>query len=117
MTLWAKVDPEVNLDRWSERALERRVGFLPGRRHAFDGGPVHAIRLCFTPLTSRAGGGGETDGRRAPGAPAGGARDESGDPNLKRGMPDVRLPAPRRTPVRAERRATVSTHTGLRASD
>jgi len=50
MALWARVDPEVDLDRWSERGLEHRVGFLPGRRYAFDGGPVHAMRLGFTPL-------------------------------------------------------------------
>ena len=26
------------------------MGFLPGRRYAFDGAPVHALRLGFTPL-------------------------------------------------------------------
>jgi GntR family transcriptional regulator/MocR family aminotransferase len=50
MALWARVDPEVDLDRWSERGVDQGVGFLPGRRYAFDGGPVHAMRLGFTPL-------------------------------------------------------------------
>jgi DNA-binding transcriptional MocR family regulator len=40
----------VDLDRWSERGVEHGVGFLPGRRYAFDGGQVHAVRLGFTPL-------------------------------------------------------------------
>lgn len=50
MALWARVDPAVDLDRWSERGVEHGVGFLPGRRYAFDGGQVHAVRLGFTPL-------------------------------------------------------------------
>jgi len=50
MALWARVDPAVDLDRWSECGVEHGVGFLPGRRYAFDGGPVHAVRLGFTPL-------------------------------------------------------------------
>jgi len=50
MALWARIDPAVDLDRWSERGVEHGVGFLPGRRYAFDGGPVHAVRLGFTPL-------------------------------------------------------------------
>ena len=50
MALWARIDPGVDLDQWSERGVEHGVGFLPGRRYAFDGGPVHAIRLGFTPL-------------------------------------------------------------------
>ena len=50
MALWARIDPAVDLDRWSERGVEHGVGFLPGRRYAFDGGPVHAVRLGFSPL-------------------------------------------------------------------
>jgi GntR family transcriptional regulator/MocR family aminotransferase len=50
MALWARVDPAVDLDRWSERGVEHGVGFLAGRRYAFDGGQVHAVRLGFTPL-------------------------------------------------------------------
>ncbi|MGZ6035587.1 MAG: aminotransferase class I/II-fold pyridoxal phosphate-dependent enzyme, partial [Myxococcaceae bacterium] len=50
MALWARIDPGVDLDRWAELGVEHGVGFLPGRRYAFDGGPVHALRLGFTPL-------------------------------------------------------------------
>ena len=50
MALWARVDPSIDLDRWAELGLEHGVGFLSGRRYAFDGGPVHAVRLGFTPL-------------------------------------------------------------------
>ena len=50
MALWVRTDPDVDLDRWSEHGVEHGVGFLAGRRYAFDGGPVHAVRLGFTPL-------------------------------------------------------------------
>jgi len=50
MALWARVDPAVDLDRWAELGVEHGVGFFSGRRYAFDGGPVHAMRLGFTPL-------------------------------------------------------------------
>ena len=50
MALWARTDPALDLDRWAALGVEHGVGFLPGRRYAFDGGPVHALRLGFTPL-------------------------------------------------------------------
>jgi GntR family transcriptional regulator / MocR family aminotransferase len=50
MALWARVDPAVDLERWAVLGLERGVGFVPGSRYAFDGGPVHALRLGFSPL-------------------------------------------------------------------
>jgi GntR family transcriptional regulator/MocR family aminotransferase len=50
MALWARVDPEVDLERWAALGLEHGVGFVPGSRYAFDGGPVHALRLGFSPL-------------------------------------------------------------------
>ena len=53
MALWARVDPAVDLDRWAELGVQHGVGFLSGRRYAFDGGPVHAMRLGFTPLDER----------------------------------------------------------------
>jgi GntR family transcriptional regulator / MocR family aminotransferase len=53
MALWARTDPAIDLDRWSDLALEQGVAFVPGRRYAFDGGEVHAMRLGFTPLDER----------------------------------------------------------------
>ena len=50
MALWAHVDPEIDLDRWSTAGLEHGVAFVPGRRYAFDGRWVQATRLGFTPL-------------------------------------------------------------------
>jgi GntR family transcriptional regulator/MocR family aminotransferase len=50
MALWAPVDPGIDLERWSKAGLEQGVAFVPGRRYAFDDGPVQAVRLGFTPL-------------------------------------------------------------------
>jgi DNA-binding transcriptional MocR family regulator len=38
----------VDVDRWAARALEHGVAFQPGRRFAFDGGPVQHLRLGFS---------------------------------------------------------------------
>jgi GntR family transcriptional regulator/MocR family aminotransferase len=48
LALWAKVRAGVDVDRWAARALEHGVAFQPGRRFAFDGGPVQALRLGFS---------------------------------------------------------------------
>ncbi|HJW72843.1 MAG TPA: PLP-dependent aminotransferase family protein [Geothrix sp.] len=48
LALWAKVKEGVDVDRWAARALEHGVAFQPGRRFAFDGGPVQALRLGFS---------------------------------------------------------------------
>jgi GntR family transcriptional regulator/MocR family aminotransferase len=48
LALWVQVSERVDVDRWAARALERGVAFQPGRRFAFDGGPVHALRLGFS---------------------------------------------------------------------
>jgi GntR family transcriptional regulator/MocR family aminotransferase len=50
MALWARVDPSIDLERWSAAGLEHGVAFVPGSRYAFDDGPVQAVRLGFTPL-------------------------------------------------------------------
>jgi GntR family transcriptional regulator / MocR family aminotransferase len=50
MALWARVDPGIDLERWSKAGLEQGVAFVPGRRYAFDDGPVQAVRLGFAPL-------------------------------------------------------------------
>ena len=72
MALWARADPAIDLERWSALALEHGVAFLPGRRYAFDGGQVHAMRLGFTPLDeARARRGRTADGGGAAGAAPG----------------------------------------------
>lgn len=48
LALWAKVREGVDVDRWAARALEHGVAFQPGRRFAFDGGPVQHLRLGFS---------------------------------------------------------------------
>nr|WP_291273031.1 PLP-dependent aminotransferase family protein [Geothrix sp.] len=48
LALWARVAEGVDVDRWAARALEHGVAFQPGRRFAFDGGPVQALRLGFS---------------------------------------------------------------------
>jgi len=48
LALWVNVKAGVDVDRWAARALEHGVAFQPGRRFAFDGGPVQALRLGFS---------------------------------------------------------------------
>jgi GntR family transcriptional regulator/MocR family aminotransferase len=48
LALWAQVAEGLDVDRWAARALEQGVAFQPGRRFAFDGGPVQALRLGFS---------------------------------------------------------------------
>jgi len=48
LALWAKVAEGIDVDRWAARALEQGVAFQPGRRFAFDGGPVQALRIGFS---------------------------------------------------------------------
>jgi len=48
LALWTHVVEGVDVDRWAARALERGVAFQPGRRFAFDGSPVQALRLGFS---------------------------------------------------------------------
>jgi GntR family transcriptional regulator/MocR family aminotransferase len=48
LALWVKVRPDVDVDGWSTRAFEGGVAFQAGRRFAFDGGPVQALRLGFS---------------------------------------------------------------------
>jgi GntR family transcriptional regulator/MocR family aminotransferase len=51
MALWVETAPDVDVDAWSERARERGVGFLPGRRYDINGSNLPAARLGFAPLT------------------------------------------------------------------
>ncbi len=48
LALWAQVAEGIDVDRWAARALEHGVAFQPGRRFAFDGGPVQALRIGFS---------------------------------------------------------------------
>jgi len=51
MALWARVDGDVDVDAWAERALARGVAFYPGRRFAFDGRRRPFARLGFAALS------------------------------------------------------------------
>ncbi len=54
MALWAKITERgVSSEAWAERALERRVLVLPGRRFRFDGRDAPFLRLGFAPLDAR----------------------------------------------------------------
>lgn len=48
LALWARVREGVDVDAWARRALERGVAFQPGRKFAFDGGPVQGLRIGFS---------------------------------------------------------------------
>jgi GntR family transcriptional regulator/MocR family aminotransferase len=48
LALWVRVAEGIDVDRWAARALELGVAFQPGRRFAFDGGPVQALRIGFS---------------------------------------------------------------------
>jgi GntR family transcriptional regulator / MocR family aminotransferase len=47
LAVWAQVRPGLDVDAWAARALEQGIAFRPGRRFAFDGGPVSGLRLGF----------------------------------------------------------------------
>jgi GntR family transcriptional regulator/MocR family aminotransferase len=48
LALWVRVPEALDVDRWAARALECGVAFEPGRRFAFDGGPVAGLRIGFS---------------------------------------------------------------------
>jgi len=45
--LWADVAPDVDVDRWAERALAMKVAFAPGREFAFDRKSRPNARFAF----------------------------------------------------------------------
>ena len=49
ISLWAAVAPGVDVAAWAAAAAG--VFVSPGRRYAFDGGEVPALRLVFAPST------------------------------------------------------------------
>jgi GntR family transcriptional regulator/MocR family aminotransferase len=50
ISLWANVDPSVDVDAWAERALARGVAFFPARRFSFTNESLPAARLGFAAL-------------------------------------------------------------------
>jgi len=53
ISLWAKVDPDIDVDAWAKRGLGRGVAFYPASRFAFDGKARPAARLGFAALDTR----------------------------------------------------------------
>jgi GntR family transcriptional regulator/MocR family aminotransferase len=53
MAIWAKVAPEIDCDRWAERALARKVAIRTARHFAFDGRSRPFVRLGFAALNER----------------------------------------------------------------
>lgn len=53
MAIWLRLDPAIDADAWSARALERGVSFQIGRRFAFDGRARPNARLGFAGLDER----------------------------------------------------------------
>jgi GntR family transcriptional regulator/MocR family aminotransferase len=47
ITLWARVAPDVSIERWRQRARARGVAFVPGRELSIDRAPAPFIRLAF----------------------------------------------------------------------
>jgi GntR family transcriptional regulator/MocR family aminotransferase len=47
MALWADVSPEVPVEAWQRRSLERGVYFQIGRQFTFDGADVQSVRFGF----------------------------------------------------------------------
>jgi GntR family transcriptional regulator/MocR family aminotransferase len=53
MALWARAAPEIDVDAWAERSLERGVAFATAKRFAFDGRRRPFLRLGFASLSER----------------------------------------------------------------
>jgi GntR family transcriptional regulator/MocR family aminotransferase len=53
MALWAKTAPDVDVDLWRRRAIERGVYFMIGRQFTLDGSPIPAVRFGFALLDER----------------------------------------------------------------
>jgi GntR family transcriptional regulator / MocR family aminotransferase len=51
VALWARVAPDIDVDRWVERALSLKVAFAPGSEFAFDRKPRPNARLVFSRQT------------------------------------------------------------------
>jgi GntR family transcriptional regulator/MocR family aminotransferase len=53
MALWARAAPEIDVDAWAERSLERGVAFATAKRFTFDGRRRPFLRLGFASLSER----------------------------------------------------------------
>ena len=53
MAIWAKAAPQLDVERWAEAALERKVAIRPARYFAFDARPRPFVRLGFAALDER----------------------------------------------------------------
>jgi GntR family transcriptional regulator/MocR family aminotransferase len=51
VALWVRVAPDIDVDRWAERALSLKVAFAPGSEFAFDRKPRPNARLVFSRQT------------------------------------------------------------------
>jgi GntR family transcriptional regulator / MocR family aminotransferase len=51
VTLWARVSPDLDADRWASRACERGVMLHSARHFAYDGQPAPYLRLSFAQFT------------------------------------------------------------------
>jgi len=50
MSLWLRVDPQVDMDLWAQRALKLGVAIATGRQFDFQGRPKPNLRLGFSAL-------------------------------------------------------------------
>jgi GntR family transcriptional regulator/MocR family aminotransferase len=53
MAIWAKCAPELDVERWADAALERKVAIRPARYFMFDGRSRPFTRLGFAALDER----------------------------------------------------------------
>jgi GntR family transcriptional regulator/MocR family aminotransferase len=53
LAIWADVAPEVDVETWQKRAMERGAYFQIGRQFAFDEAPVQNVRFGFALLDQK----------------------------------------------------------------
>jgi GntR family transcriptional regulator/MocR family aminotransferase len=53
MAIWADVSPEVVIEAWQRRAIERGAYFQIGRPFSLDGSGVHSVRFGFALLDEK----------------------------------------------------------------
>ena len=53
MALWARAAAGIDVDAWSDRALERKVAFSTARRFTFDRRKRSFVRLGFAALDEK----------------------------------------------------------------